>query len=293
MDQPSTAQSGYANPLPPTSSPRRENQGTIESAQRVVDSARHEETTTCPGVSRRLLPPGPPAASPLPVETSHPQEYAVQVSAVQPGPLPLPDNEILRLTPTPNTPTPWAHAWTTPYPWTGGMADVSRPQGSARPIANQLSRRRGAPQHSSAASWPQTVSAKPCQSVRGGAEHTIGGSEVCRARFFELHEDRMRLPGTDVFTCMFLCSNPTGVTGRQLDLDVTATGGDPPGEGGQRDHHAVRMPMRRSPVSWPVQVLQHPHPIILEQQPIQLRIGSHRVVVHDLHPSWYSSTMMA
>src|SRR6202008_1640899 len=88
-----------------------------------------------------------------------------------------------------------------------------------------------APQRSTAASWQQTARAKQCPSVRGGAERTIGGGKGRWAWFLELHADRMGLSVTKVLPRVFLRGDPTGVTGRQLDLDLPTTGGDPPSEG--------------------------------------------------------------
>ena len=54
----------------------------------------------------------------------------------------------------------------------------------------------------------------------------------------------------------------------------------PPTERAQRVHDAVGVLVRRRAVAGPVGVLEHPHPVVLEDHRVVVRVGLHRVEAH-------------
>ena len=122
--------------------------------------------------------------------------------------------------------------------------------------------------------------AESASSVRHGAEGLGAGGEWIRGRFLEFHKNGMRSRFSDVRTGMLLGGEPPSYALRQLEVDGSTTGGQSPSERREGEHDAVRVTMRRCFVAGPVEVLEHPHPLVFKDDPIELRVGDDRIALH-------------
>ena len=92
------------------------------------------------------------------------------------------------------------------------------------------------------------------------------------ARFLQFDEEAVCGCGPGVGAGMFLGVQPAGLPRLQLHVGFPFSRPEASGEGAQRDHHAVRMGMDAGAVSGAVAVLKDADPLVLENQPVVLRI---------------------
>jgi hypothetical protein len=77
---------------------------------------------------------------------------------------------------------------------------------------------------------------------------------------------------------MLLGADPADRAGRNLDVDALAAVADSALERGDGVHDAVRVPARAGLVAGAVAVFEHPHPVVLEDHPIEVGIGDGGIV---------------
>ena len=109
------------------------------------------------------------------------------------------------------------------------------------------------------------------------------------ASALELYEERMRVGVPDVLAVMLLGGQPGGNAGHQLDVPLHFAGEQPPREGTERIHDAVRVLVQGRLVARPVGVLQYPHAVILEDHFVVIGIGYNGVEFHRSMVVWLST----
>jgi gamma-glutamyltranspeptidase/glutathione hydrolase len=114
----------------------------------------------------------------------------------------------------------------------------------------------------------------------GGRHPQRGGCRGGPVGLLQLDEQRVRLGVADVLPDVGLGRYPAGLVPGLVHLDGLPAHGEPPPEGAQRDDHHVRVAVLGGPVARPVAVLQHPHPVVLEDHGVELRVGADGIAVH-------------
>ena len=92
------------------------------------------------------------------------------------------------------------------------------------------------------------------------------------AWFLQLDKKAVRRGGAGVRAGMLLRVEPAGLPCRKFHIDLPASCPEAAGEGGQRDHHGVRVGMGAGPVSGAVAVLEDADPVVFENEPVVLRV---------------------
>ena len=87
-------------------------------------------------------------------------------------------------------------------------------------------------------------------------------------RLLEFDEQSVRVGLADVAALMLLGVEPAGLASPELDTALNAVGRDHSREVGQRNHHAVWVPVQMGRISRPVPVLQNANSIIFEHDTV-------------------------
>src|SRR3954453_18860227 len=95
----------------------------------------------------------------------------------------------------------------------------------------------------------------------------------------------MRACVADVMPRMLLAVHPGNLPTPELAVGLAAVMQQSPPEGAQGKHDAVRVPVGVGLVPRAVPVLEHAHAVILEQDPVEVRVGDRRVVAHNGDPN--------
>ncbi|TDW29585.1 ABC transporter ATP-binding protein [Cryobacterium psychrophilum] len=117
--------------------------------------------------------------------------------------------------------------------------------------------------------------------IADGAERDGGarGGWACR-RALQLNEDGVGFGVADVLAGMILGRQPPHTPGRHLDVNLVLAGGQPPAEGTERDHHAVRMVVWSGLVPGLVAVLQNAHALVLHDDAVETGVRDDRIAAH-------------
>ncbi len=73
---------------------------------------------------------------------------------------------------------------------------------------------------------------------------------------------------------------PDDFVGRFLDVYSAVSDGQPPPEVTEGDENAIRVAVRLSSVTRSIRISQYAHPVVLEENFVQLRIGYCRIYIH-------------
>jgi hypothetical protein len=88
------------------------------------------------------------------------------------------------------------------------------------------------------------------------------------------------LRAADVLAAVLLRREPANVASVQPDLAVLPVVDETTLERAQGVPDAIRVPVRRGAVAWPVAVFEDTHPVVLEHDLVLVRVGLCRISRH-------------